>query len=127
MRKYFILIVFSTLIIGCGYAQNQNLISPQELYEVINQQKPDQVVLDVRTPEEVAKGKIPGASHLDFYSENFSELLYALDKSKTYYLYCGSGGRSANTSKSMTKMGFEQVFDLEGGITQWKAAGLPLE
>ena len=127
MRKLVFLIVFSTLINGCGYAQNQNLISPQGLNEVVNNPEPNQVVLDVRTPEEVAEGRIPGAIHLDFYSENFTDLINELDKSKTYYVYCKLGRRSAKTGEMMVKMGFEKVYDLEGGITKWKAAGYPLE
>jgi len=127
MRKLILLIVFSLLLNGCGYSQNQNLISPKGLNEVVNNPEPNQVVLDVRTPEEVAEGKIPRAIHLDFYSENFADLINELDKSRTYYVYCRLGGRSSKTMEMMLKMGFEQVVDLEGGITSWKAAGYPLE
>ena len=127
MRKLILLIAFSLLVNGCGYSQNQNLISPQGLNEVVNYPEPNQVVLDVRTPEEVAEGKIPGAIHLDFYSENFADLINELDKSRTYYVYCRLGGRSSKTMEMMLKMGFERVVDLEGGITSWKAAGYPLE
>ena len=82
-------------------------------------EKSEQVTIDVRTPEEIAEGKVEGAVELDFYSATFYNELMAMDKSKPYLIYCRSGGRSSETADSMAKAGFEHVYNLEGGYTAW--------
>ncbi len=77
------------------------------------------VLLDVRTPEEVAAGKIDNAQHLDFYADSFQEDLKKLNKNQAYIVYCKSGGRSAKTAKMMQDLGFKEVYNLEGGYTAW--------
>ncbi len=82
------------------------------------------VVLDVRTPKEVAQGVIPGAKVIDFYSDNFKVELGKLDKSKTYMVYCKSGGRSSKACKALEDAGISSYHNLKGGITAWNKAGL---
>jgi len=53
------------------------------------------LILDMRTPEEMAEGYIINASNIDFLNEQFSEQTKDLDKNKTYLLYCISRKRSA--------------------------------
>jgi rhodanese-related sulfurtransferase len=78
------------------------------------------VVLDVRTASEIAEGMIPDAEHLDIYSgQDFINGLEKLDKNRTYYVYCKSGGRSAQACSIMLQLGFKQAFNLVGGITAW--------
>lgn len=115
------------LVLSCqNGTRAQNLISPKEFKKVVDAPKPDQVILDIRTMDEVNKGIIPGAVHLDYYDKSFQKKLGQLNKSKTYYVYCHVGGRSAAASKSMEDMGFEFVYDLEGGIVNWQAKGYQL-
>ncbi len=80
---------------------------------------PDIVVIDVRTPEEIAEGKIEGALEMDFRADGFAEGLDGLDKEKTYLVYCKSGGRSSNTCNMMSGKGFKKLYNLEGGYTAW--------
>jgi rhodanese-related sulfurtransferase len=77
------------------------------------------VLLDVRTPEEIAQGKIDNAIELDFYGENFQDQLKALDSSKTYFIYCRSGSRSANTAAMLNQMGCNKVYNMEGGYSAY--------
>lgn len=86
----------------------------------------DMVILDVRTENEFAAGFIKSATHLDFYLPTFKTSLDALPKHKTYFVYCHSGGRSANAMALMQAMGFQTVYNLLGGITAWKAASYPV-
>ena len=71
-------------------------ITPQEAFTLIqnNQDNPDFVILDVRTPKEFAEEYIEDATNMNFYSETFRDELNQLDKNKTYLVYCRSGGRS---------------------------------
>ncbi len=102
-------------------------ITPQEAFTLIqtNQNNPDFVIIDVRTPEEFAEGHIANATNIDFRSETFPDELNNLDKNKTYLIYCRSGGRSGNALDIMEELNFREVYNMSGGISQWKAVGLP--
>ncbi|WP_452596944.1 rhodanese-like domain-containing protein [Pontimicrobium sp. MEBiC01747] len=77
-------------------------------------------ILDVRTEEEVADGHIPNAKNLNiFKGQAFIYELEELDKSKNYYVYCKSGGRSGQACVIMNQMGFENTYNLAGGFSQW--------
>ncbi len=78
------------------------------------------ILVDVRTPGEVSEGHIEGASvFIDFYSDDFQQKVKELDKSKTYVMYCRSGGRSGKAAKFMVDNGFSTVYNLEGGISSY--------
>jgi rhodanese-related sulfurtransferase len=78
------------------------------------------VVLDVRTDAEVADGIIPNAIHIDIYmGQEFVNDIEDLDKSKNYYVYCRSGNRSHQACQIMEQLGFENAYNLEGGILDW--------
>ena len=85
--------------------------------------EPDVVVLDVRTPEEFKSGHIPKAINIDIYSDYFRADISALDKSKSYAVYCRSGKRSVNASSEMDLTGFKSTFNLTGGIIEWVDSG----
>ena len=84
---------------------------------------PDVVVLDVRTPEEYAEGHLPGAVNLDVSDPGFVEALDELDQDATYAVYCRTGSRSLAAAETMREAGFDDVFDLEGGIVAWQSNG----
>jgi rhodanese-related sulfurtransferase len=78
------------------------------------------VVIDVRTPAEWQQGVIDGADiFIDYNSANFKQQLAKLDKTKTYVVYCRSGGRSAGASQVMVDNGFKNVINMQGGIMSW--------
>jgi len=78
-------------------------------------------ILDVRTPREVEEGYIPNASNIDIYlGQQFLTELEKLDKSKSYYVYCRSGNRSRQACAVMNNVGFENAYNLEGGIIAWQ-------
>jgi|VirMetMinimDraft_7_1064189.scaffolds.fasta_scaffold212853_1 rhodanese-related sulfurtransferase len=79
------------------------------------------VLLDVRTPGEVAEGIIEGAIAIDFFANDFQTKISALDKDKNYFIYCRSGNRSGQACQMMDQLGFKSLVNLEGGILAWKA------
>lgn len=84
-------------------------------------------LVDVRTSSEYKDGHISGSRLLDIYQENFAQEIGKLDKAKPVYVYCRSGGRSGQAMAMMKKMGFNEVYNLAGGMNAWQAAGKPVE
>lgn len=83
--------------------------------------KKNMVVLDVRTPGEIAEGAIPGAINYNFNGPGFKEQLLALDKNKPYIVYCRSGKRSGKTIEIMKTMGFKKLYELNAGFPAYDA------
>jgi len=78
------------------------------------------VILDVRTEDEWNDGIIPNAINIDIYKgQGFIYALEELDKSKNYYVYCKAGGRSEQACNIMNQLGFENTYNLLGGMMQW--------
>jgi len=82
------------------------------------------LVLDVRTPEEYAKGHIQGAKLIPV--QVLADRLAEVPKDKQVYVYCHSGRRSANAAKLLAAKGFTRIENMQGGITAWKEAGFPV-
>ncbi len=78
------------------------------------------VLIDVRTPDEFAGGHIPNAVNINFNAPDFAAQIEKLDKSKTYLVYCRSGARSGRAATSMSELGFQTIYTLQGGILNWK-------
>ena len=134
-------LLLSSFIItgGCEYitgedkstqSQEQQIydVTTDKAYDLIqeNADNPDFVIIDVRTPEEFDGGYIEGAINIDYYYEDFRAHLETLDKDKSYLIYCHSGRRSAGTRDTMAELGFREVYNISGGITEWEAQGLPV-
>jgi len=82
---------------------------------------PNAVILDVRTEDEWNDGIIPNAINIDIYKgQGFIYAIEELDKSKNYYVYCKAGGRSEQACNIMNQLGFENTYNLIGGMMQWK-------
>lgn len=81
---------------------------------------PNTVIVDMRTPEETAQGMIEGAIQIDYKSPGFAEQVAKLDRDKTYLLYCRSGRRSGLGGEIMSEMGFDRLYNLEGGYLAWQ-------
>lgn len=92
-----------------------------EEFQKLQADKENKLILDVRTPEEVEEGFIPGTSiFIDIYDPGFQEKINQLDKSKDYLVYCRAGGRSANACMLLVQNGFNgTIYNLEGGIGEW--------
>lgn len=76
------------------------------------------VILDVRTEAEFESERIPNSININVMDSSFMKRISTLDKSKTYFLYCRSGGRSGSACSIMSKEGYE-VYNLNGGISGW--------
>jgi rhodanese-related sulfurtransferase len=130
MKRYYLLI---SLLLTCVFhsckqtpkAQSLKLISTNEMIELMDTEEIQ--LVDVRTPSEYNEGHVPDAQNINFYDENFDQQIETLDKSKPIIVYCKSGGRSAKCASKLVEKGFEKIYDLEGGFSQWKFKGLTIE
>ncbi|HXH19428.1 MAG TPA: rhodanese-like domain-containing protein [Chitinophagales bacterium] len=117
---------FVWVLFSCQSGSGQNALEPKDFNARLKKDTAA-VLLDVRTPAEFAEGHLPGAHNIDFRDASFPDKVKNLDSSKTYYVYCRSGSRSAQAAKFMRSAGFKTVYELNGGILNWKENGLPLE
>ena len=86
-------------------------------------EQPELIVLDVRTPDEFADGRIKGAINIDFFDDNFEQKLSQLDRSSAYLIHCRSGGRSEYSLPILAQLGFRNIVHLDGGYDDWHHYG----
>lgn len=116
----------SGIILSCT-AQTKTSLTPEEFEKDITTKENIQV-LDVRTPGEYFSGHIKNALQADWNDKKeFDRRITFIDKNKPVYVYCLGGGRSAAAADKMRKMGYTNVFELQGGTNAWRAANKPLE
>jgi phage shock protein E len=87
----------------------QNIQTPQELKNRLDQKNPNDILLDVRTPQEFNEGHILEATNFNISSFDVINQIQKLDKTKTYILYCRSGGRSQMAAMIMAKNGLNVI------------------
>jgi rhodanese-related sulfurtransferase len=124
MRSLFIPLLLSAFF-SCR-AQQQNELNANEFAKALGGKNIQ--VLDVRTPGEFNGGHIENALLADWNNQpEFNRRVQHIDKDKPVYVYCLAGGRSASAAQWMRQHGFQQVYELKGGIHAWRAAGKPLQ
>ncbi|GHB34286.1 hypothetical protein GCM10008106_14450 [Mongoliitalea lutea] len=106
-----------------SYAQEGAKALAPDAFEAAAKKKKKAVILDIRTPNEVAEGHIQDAEFIDFLGDDFEKGLESLDKKKTYYVYCRSAKRTIPATEKMKEMGFKKVYMLEGGLNNWVSSG----
>ncbi|MEN9447830.1 MAG: hypothetical protein RJA25_1120 [Bacteroidota bacterium] len=95
-------------------------LNPKEFLAAFNEQKEEAVLLDVRTPAEIAEINIDGHIAIDIQQAPiFMQKVAELDKNKTYFIYCRSGNRSGQACKFMASQGFQHLYNLKGGMLAW--------
>ena len=112
------------LLVGAGFTISAEeagvrYVEADEAHSLVKEASEELVVLDIRTAEEFVAGHIQGAVNIDFYSDEFRESLANLDKSKTYLVYCRSGGRSQRSLSTFNDLNFENIVHLNGGYKGW--------
>jgi rhodanese-related sulfurtransferase len=116
-------------ILAGAFAQGKGFkdLTAQDFKSKIDAKSPNSIILDVRTPDEISTGIIPGAIFLDYFQKDFEKQVSKLDPTKTYFVYCASGVRSGETVELMKKNGFKEAYNLKGGLASWKKSNLPIQ
>lgn len=121
MKRYLLLI---TLFVAHFATADIEQVNTNRFAELI--ESPDTLLIDFRTPGEIAQGKIPNALEIDFTAKDIAAKLADLPKDKTLLLYCRSGNRSGQAAKRLDALGYPKLVNLEGGIIAWQKANLPV-
>ncbi|GAB3417546.1 rhodanese-like domain-containing protein [Massilia agilis] len=98
--------------------------TPLQVTQLINRGKT--VVLDVRNADEFSGGHLRDAKNIPL--ADLANRIGELDKSKnrTIVVVCQAGARSDKAVRQLAAAGFEDVWSLDGGVSAWQAAGLPV-
>lgn len=99
-------------------------LSPQEAKSLIETRN-DLVLVDVRSPQELYEGSIPGSQLMPF--GELAQGRMTLPTGHPILLICAVGGRSYAVGRYFSGKGYGEIYNLAGGISAWKAAGLPLQ
>lgn len=143
MKQLSLIIISAVLFNSCGNSQTDTIKQETPIEQTAPQaekfiknvdaatfkeliEKEDGIILDVRTPEEVVNGHIPNASTINIYDEDFEAKINLMQKDKTIYVYCKSGGRSSQAAQLLQKNGFDKVYNLDGGTMAWEKNNYPL-
>ena len=122
MIQYFYFLLIISLL-SCNLNKS-NLISAHDFDEMIRIDK-SSIIIDVRTPEEFNKGHLRNSLNVNWLDENFDENLNIFSKDLPVMVYCLSGGRSSKANERIKSLGFKNVYELDGGILEWRKNKLP--
>jgi len=116
---------------SCGINFNSNIhvnnnFSITELYQVWQQENPENLIIDNRTKEEFIAGHVPRSVNIPFGTE--LQHLEQLKGFKHIYFYCHSGRRAQAALTNLTKKGLENIICVShSGLPEWLALNYPVE
>lgn len=124
-KRVLLMVLIQLSVISVSISQSNSNISVDDAFVLIQDHEldPNFIILDVRTKAEYDTKHIENGVNLDFYLTNFSDILDSLIKDKLYLVHCASGGRSLSVYLLMQEMGFEEVYNMTGGINTWVSEG----
>ncbi len=130
MKNFIGLLIGVLALISCetNTAQNKSefkTVTVQEFQQTMKEKKDIQLI-DVRTSGEYTEEHLENAINMDYNSSTFATQISTLDKNKPTFIYCLSGGRSNSALNIMKQNGFTEVYNMAGGILEWKGNQLPL-
>jgi len=95
-------------------------------YEQVSASEDAQFV-DVRQPDEWAATGVPAGARLISLAQLEQRAPAELARDKPVYVICNSGNRSRVAAEVLIRLGYSQVYNVDGGIQAWLQAGLPVE
>jgi len=130
---FFIIIAFSFLAwkaYAAGYIGDgnpgTNHINVQQAKELI-ENGGDVQILDVRTEGEWRSGIVENSILINLYDQQFQDKVQELNKEKPVVIICRSGNRSNQAMRTMSQMGFSELYNVRGGVNSWSRAGYELK
>lgn len=133
-RRNFFIAIIALQFVACSETTEDpattttaevKLIGPDAFEELITS-TPSVQLVDVRTPGEWEQGVIASPLKFDWNAGEFTQRINELNKQQPVAVYCRSGNRSAGATQLLADKGFQQIYELDGGIKAWEAAGKPV-
>jgi rhodanese-related sulfurtransferase len=106
------------------YRNSVKTIKPADLKELITKGEKI-IILDTRSPEEFNLSHLKNARFLNYDSYS-AEDLKKLPKNEKIIVYCSVGYRSERVGEKLQKLGYQNVYNIYGGIFEWKNEGMPV-
>jgi rhodanese-related sulfurtransferase len=108
-------------------SQSSPTTSPQavDVQEANRRQAAGALLIDVRESSEWSQGHAPKAKLIPLGS--LGSRLSEIPRELEVLLICRSGNRSATAQRQLLKLGYEQVYNVSGGMNAWAGAGLPVQ
>lgn len=125
MNRVLSILGISLLLLGCA-SDGEGYMQKNELLTQIKEGK-SPVVVDVRSTSEYQSGHVPGAIHVPFWTAFTTDLMDGYEKKDSVILYCEHGPRAGIAKFALSLSGFKNISYLDGHMTAWRAAGLPVE
>lgn len=100
---------------------SHSIISPQEAKSCA-----DDLWLDVRTPAEYLEAHVEGSVLKPLQDLNIDEIKSLSSGKPGCIVICRAGGRARQAAEKLSAAGLNNIKVMEGGITAWQAAGLPV-
>lgn len=122
--KFFAIVIF-IFAVGCQFQQPDYLkmLSPAELHQIM--QDEDIFLVDVHTPQQQ---HIKGTDLVIPFNEiDKRQDKLPKDKNTPIYLYCKGGPMGNAASKTLHELGYQNLYNLDGGAMAWKKAGFEFE
>ena len=118
MKKLIILFFINSI-----FSQQQILdIDYKKMSKILD--RDSTVLIDVRTKDEFNSFRIKNSINIDYYSKGFLDSISSFKDKKNIILYCRSGRRSYYAAKLLQQKGFNNIYNLEGGVLQVKKKNL---
>lgn len=124
MKKWLLIFISAGYLMSCNTNHSTTSLTPKEFALQIKE-NPTAVVLDVTTPEEFSNSHLQNAINIDWNGEHFDREIKKLNPETPVYVYCFSGARSASAASYLRDKGFKAVYELKGGLLQWRSEKLP--
>lgn len=130
-----LLVILALALAACGGSDDSDgeKSGAQSTFQTISvataheqlQADPDAIFVDVRTAEEYASGHAEGTVLIPL-DELASRTPGELPKDRDIYVICHTGNRSRSASETLVDLGYEHVYNVEGGTDAWSSEGLPM-
>jgi len=125
-KALFFLLVSAAFVSVNVFSQSKYISMTPAQFQAALEDEQGEILIDVRQDWEFKKGHLDKAVNIDIMSDDFESKVSAYAKETPLFVYCFSGGRSAEASEKLKAAGFKKVVNLSGGISAWEKAFLPL-
>lgn len=125
MKKGILLLVCCLSAVA-AFSQTGYISMPPAQFKTALDNEKNKKLIDVRQDWEFKKGHLENAVNIDVMGDDFESKVSAIPKETPIYVYCYSGGRSAEAAEKLKALGYRKVVNMTGGYAAWEKTLLPV-